>query len=438
MGKRIVVLGSFDTKGVELEFLCERIRGFGCVPVSVDVSLGGPPQVPVDVPAGEVARAAGADIAAIRNSRDTRAATRVMVRGASRIVDGLRRTGRMHGIVSIGGASNTGLATAVMASLPFGVPKVMLSSMAAVPAYAGAYFGTRDIAVIHSVVDVAGRNPLLDDVLTRTAGAICGMVRAAAGPVPLARSSGAPLRVAMTRFKFCEVCARHAARLLEAAGVEVIPFHAQGVGDRAMEDLVREGLADGVLDLVPAGVAEELLGGNRAAGPSRLEAAGAMGIPQVVTPCGFDMLSCGPLERAERGDPLWTHRELSQRKLFVPDALRVQARTTAEELVRVADEVARKLNRSRGPVVVLIPTRGWSSLSEPGGPLYEPDADAAFVRRLRQRLSPRVRVRTVDAPLNTEAFAEAAVAELLDAMGVERPDESRSSALRGGGSAEAS
>ncbi len=421
MEKRIAVLGSFDTKGRELGFLCDRIREHGCAPLTVDVSLGAEPRVPVDVSSDEVARAAGADIAEIRRSRDTRSITRTMIRGASAVVGELHRSGRMDGIVSIGGASNTGLATAVMASLPFGVPKVVLSSMAAVPAYAGLYFGTKDIAMIHSVVDVAGLNPLLEDVLARTAGAICGMVRACSGAVRLAHGAGARPRVALTQFKFSETCCRHAARFLGEAGVEVVPFHAQGVGDRAMEELIAEGLIDGVLDMVPAGVAEEILGGNRAAGPRRLEAAGERGIPQVVAPCGFDMLSCGPLERGDRGDPLWVSRGLSRRRLFIPDALRVQARTSREELLQIADEVARKLNRSRGPTCVLIPTRGWSSLSEEGGPLCDPEADAAFTERLIRSLGGHVRVRTVDTALNTEEFARTAVAELLGAMGIEVP-----------------
>jgi uncharacterized protein (UPF0261 family) len=222
----------------------------------------------------------------------------------------------------------------------------------------------------------------------------------------------------MTEFKFSEICCRHAARLLAGAGVEVVPFHAQGIGDRALEELVGQGLVDGVLDVVLGGVAEEILGGNRAAGPHRLEAAGRKGVPQVVTPCGFDMLSCGPLERGDRGDPLWADRQLSKRKLFVPDALRVQARTSAEEVAQVADVVAEKLNRSLGPTRVLIPRRGWSSLSEEGRPLWDPEADRAFTERLHRQLSPEVPVREVDLALNTPAFAEVAVAELLAAMGL--------------------
>ena len=232
-------------------------------------------------------------------------------------------------------------------------------------------------------------------------------------------------RVAITEFKFSETCCSHAARLLAAAGVEVVAFHAQGIGDRALEELIEEGLVDGVLDVVPGGIAEELLGGNRAAGPHRLEAAGRKGVPQVVTPCGFDMLSCGPLERGDRGDPLWVSRQLSKRKLFIPDALRVQARTSPEEMLQVAEVVAEKLSRSKGDTRVLIPSRGWSSLSEEGMALWDPDADRAFTGRLRECLSENVSVREVNLALNTTEFAELAVAELLEAMGI--PDQRLSS-----------
>jgi len=413
MGSRIAILGSFDTKGEELGFLRQRVLDAGGEPVCIDTSLGGEPTFVPDVTAREVAAAGGVDIQDIRTTRDTAAATRWMISAASIVVRRLHDAGRLDGIVSIGGASNTGLATAVMGVLPFGVPKVMVSSMAAVPAYAGSYFGTKDIAMIHSVVDIAGLNPLLESVLARAAGAVCGMAAAGSGAVRLSTGDRGRPRVAVTEFKFSEVCCRRAAEVLAGAGMEVVPFHAQGIGDRALEELIDEDLVDAVLDLVPAGVAEELLGGNRAAGPHRLEAAGRKGIPQVISPCGFDMLSCGPLERGDRGDSLWATRSLSKRKLFVPDALRVQARTSAEEMLQVAEVVAGKLNRTRGPTVMLIPLHGWSSLSEEGMPLCDFEADAAFVGRLKERLRADVVVREVPLPLNTSAFGELAAGELL-------------------------
>jgi uncharacterized protein (UPF0261 family) len=219
--------------------------------------------------------------------------------------------------------------------------------------------------------------------------------------------------IALTEFKFSEECCSHVRRLLEEKGFEVIPFHAQGIGDRAMEELIREGLFDGVLDIVPAGVGEELLGGNRAAGPNRLENAGQLGIPQIIAPCGFDMLSCGPLERGDRGDSLWVSKDIKNRKLFIPDAFRVQARTTSQELREIAREVARKLNQSKGPVAVLIPLKGWSSLDKEGMPLYDPGADQAFLDELRIHLTKKISLIELDLHLNTREFAEEAVNQFM-------------------------
>jgi len=260
-------------------------------------------------------------------------------------------------------------------------------------------------------------NPLVKDVLKRSAGAICGMVEMGGGPTFLSEVTQKKGLIALTEFKFSEECCSHIRHLLEEKGAEVIPFHAQGIGDRAMEDLIGEGLFQGVMDIVPAGVGEELLGGNRAAGPKRLEKAGEMGIPQIITPCGFDMLSCGPLERGDRGDPLWISKEIKNRKLFIPDRFRVQARTNAQELREIAREVARKLNQSKGPVAILIPLKGWSSLDKEGMPLYDPETDQAFIHELKVHLNPNIPIIELDLHLNTREFAEETVKHFLNLYG---------------------
>jgi uncharacterized protein (UPF0261 family) len=239
------------------------------------------------------------------------------------------------------------------------------------------------------------------------------MVEMKEGPQSLTRPSRKKTLIALTEFKFSEECCSHIRHLLDEKGFEVIPFHAQGTGDRAMEELIGDGLFQGVMDIVPAGVGEELLGGNRAAGLNRLESAGEKGIPQLITPCGFDMLSCGPLERGDRGDPLWVSKGIKNRKLFIPDAFRVQARTTSQELKEIAREVARKLNQSKGPVAVLIPLKGWSSLDKEGMPLYNPEADQAFLEELRIHLNKKISLIELDLHLNTREFAEEAVNQFM-------------------------
>jgi uncharacterized protein (UPF0261 family) len=411
--KTIVLVSTLDTKGSEAAFLKNLIEERGHRVILLDTNTGGEPSIPPGISAKEVANATGRDIEEIRRMKDTDKASSIMVEGAIKKVRTLLEKKDLDGIISFGGASNTAIATAIMKSLPFGIPKVMLSSTAAMPAYAGGYFGTKDITMIHSVVDIAGLNPLVQDVLKRAAGAICGMVEMGGGSSSLSGTARGKDLIALTEFKFSEECCSHIRRLLEERGFEVIPFHAQGTGDKAMEELIGDGLFQGVMDIVPAGVGEELLGGNRAAGPNRLETAGKMGIPQIITPCGFDMLSCGPLERGDRGDPLWVSKNIKNRKLFFPDAFRVQARTTSQELKEIAKIVAKKLNRSQGPVAVLIPLKGWSSLDKEGMPLYDPEADQAFVDELKIHLNKTIPILEFNLHLNVREFAEEAVNQFI-------------------------
>lgn len=411
--KTIVLVSTLDTKGSEATFLKDLIQERGHRVILIDTNTGGEPSIPADISSKEIAEAGGGNIEEVRKMKDTSKISSIMIEGAIKKVKRLLEKGELDGIVSFGGASNTAIATAIMKVLPFGIPKVMLSSTAAMSAYAGGYFGTKDIAMIHSVVDIAGLNPLVEDLLRRAAGAICGMVEMKEIPESLTRSSQEKKLIALTEFKFSEECCSHIRRLLGERGFEVIPFHAQGIGDRAMEELIKEGLFQGILDIVPAGVGEELLGGNRAAGPNRLENAGQMGIPQIITPCGFDMLSCGPMERGDRGDPLWVSKDIKNRKLFIPDVFRVQARTTSQELREIAREMAKRLNQSKGPVAILIPLKGWSSLDREGMPLYDPEADQAFLDELRIHLTQKISLVELDLHLNTLEFAEEAVNQFM-------------------------
>jgi len=413
MPKYIVILSTLDTKGEEAKYLKNLIEAQGFKILLMDTSIGGEPTLAPDISSEEVARLGGGNIQEIRASRNTGQVTPIMIKGATVKVQELLGKGLLDGIIAFGGASNTTSATTVMKALPFGIPKLMVSSTASMPAYAAKYIGTKDITMMHSVVDISGLNDLTKAVLERAAGGICGMAAASGGPVkPLSTS---PL-IAITTFKFAEECGQHAMALLEKKGYTVIPFHAQGIGDSAMEELIEQGLFQGVIDLVPAGVIEELLGGNRAAGPHRLESAGKRGIPQVLTPCGFDMLSCGPLSRREAGDPLWTSLRLAERKIFIPDEFRVAARTSGDEVCRVAEVIARKLNESKGPVKFFIPTRGWSSLSTKGADLHEPFTDALFGPALKKSLRPDIEVSELPMELNSPEFAEVLVGALDSVM----------------------
>jgi uncharacterized protein (UPF0261 family) len=412
----IVIVSSLDTKGEEVKFLKDLIEQRGHKTLLLDMSMRCEPQIPADIPCEEVARAGGTSINEIKTSTKSRSElTAIMIEGAIKKVIELYQTGKLAGIVGVGGVSNTAMGTDVMKALPFGVPKLMVSSGAAMPSYAGGFFGSSDMAIISSVVDMAGLHELSKSVLTRAAGAICGMVESGAGSVlESLKRTDRPL-IALTQFQYSEVCCDFIRQSLEEKGYTVIPCHADGVGDRAMEKLLDQGIFDGVVDVVPGGLSEQLLGGNRAAGLDRLEAAGKRGIPQVFTPCGFDMISCGPLSRKDRGDPLWISRNLASRNYYVQDSYRVQAKTNLEELKLVAKAAAEKLNRAKGPVKFLIPLRGWSSLSVQGQPLCDPDANRLFVQEIRRQLKPEIEVKELDMHLNSPEFAKAVV-EAFDEM----------------------
>ena len=412
MATHIVLLCSLDTKPREADYLRECIDALGATSIVVNIGYGKPARTERTISAAQVAAAVSSDIEDVRSMKDTGAASTIMMQGAIICVQDLLREGRCDGVVSFGGASNTTLATGVMKTVPAGIPKLVISSAAGIPAYAASYFGSRDITIMHSVVDMSGLNTLTRTFLKQGAAAICAMAEASDGPVAPDASNRL---VAVSSFRFAETCSQATMAELEERGYAVIPFHAQGVGENAMENLIAQELFMGIVDIVPAGLSEQLFGGNRAARPERLEAAGAVGIPQVISTSGFDMISCGPLSRRDSGDPLWVRRRLAERAITVPDRFRVEARTTAEEVAEIGRLVADKVNRAQGPVRVVVPTLGWSSLSVKGADLHDPEADAAFVPALREKLDPSIAVDEEPLALNTEKFGRL-LARRLDAM----------------------
>jgi uncharacterized protein (UPF0261 family) len=254
---------------------------------------------------------------------------------------------------------------------------------------------------MHSVVEIAGLNDLMRNVLTRAAGAICGMVEGST-KVPISQpGKGENPFIAMTHFGPCEECAIHVRKRLEQRGYQVIGFSAAGIGDRAMEEIIeQQNIFSAVIDLAPGGVGEELFGFTRAGGPTRLEAAGKKGIPQIVAPCGVNWGS--PLKR--KYIPSY-----EQRKRVDYDAVRTFIRLSKEEMMLVANTMAGKLNKALGPVKVIIPLGGWSSLDKRGTDFYDRDLDKAFVDELKKHLNSDIEVREVEADLDTPEFAQAIV-----------------------------
>jgi uncharacterized protein (UPF0261 family) len=408
--KGIVIVCNLDTRGEDIVFVKRLIADRGHEPILLDFSMEEPPPFPGDIRTEDVALRGGLPIEVVRekyrSDRDT--ATNNQIAGAAAIVDDLLKQGRVHGIIGIGGGTATLVATSIMKRLPFGMPKLMASPMAAHPAYIDKYVGTRDITMHHTVLDIVKMNPLLKAQIINAVGAICGMVEMTQGPDITFDNPC----VAVSSFGFGEMAVQAALGMLEQSGFIPIVCHAQGKGDKAMEEMIRDGAFCGVLDICIGGVIEHLFKGNRDPGPERLMAAVETGIPMVLAPCGLDILSYGG-----RADML---EKTKDRVQYVQDALRVQVRTTADELCQAADVIAKRLNQAKGEWTFLIPLKGWSSLDREGRPIYDPVADAAFVARLKERLVDPKRVKEVDLHLYTTEFARAAVDELLRLFEVTR------------------
>ncbi len=398
-----------EEKWQEADFLRKEIASRGYEVVMLDIGLIGEPQGRCDITRGEVILASGRSPEEVALISDRGKRMPMMVDGAAQKVRQLHSEGDVDGIISIGGTTGTQMGTSIMKSLPFGVPKFAVSSTASLPAFASRYIGTADMVLMHSVVEIAGLNNFVRNVLTRAAGAICGMVEGSAkAPISHPGKGEKPL-IAMTHFGPCEECAVNVRKQLEQRGYQVIGFSAGGVGDRAMEEIIeRQNIFGAVIDLAPGGVGEEVLGFDRAAGPTRLEAAGKRGMPQIIAPCGVNWGS--PLKRKYKP-------EYELRKKYDYDALRTFIRLSKEEMIMVADTMAGKLNRARGPVKVLIPLGGWSSLDRKGTDFYNAELDRTFVDELKKQLKPGIEVREVDIDLDTPEFAQAIVDAFDEIMG---------------------
>lgn len=359
----------------------------------------------------EVARRAGVDFQEIAASKDTNKNMELIVRGATVIAKDLFEKGVIDTIAGFGGVSNTTVISLIMKEIPFGFPKLILTTAAAIPAYAARLFAETDIAMLHSCVDVNCLNDFVKSLLYRFAGMVSGVAKME--KVNLSSQTNA---IALTEFKFSEKCTERVRGLLEQKGFEIVPFSATGTSDRVMEQMASKGLFGGIIDAVPAGLSEALLGGNRSAGIDRLDKELQTGIPIIFTPCGFDMLSCGPYDRKDT-DPFWKQKRLAKRKLFVPDRFRVQARTTRKEIEMVAQAFADKLNKAKGKVYVFIPLLGFSSLSKSGGPLFDPQTDKAFVRAFKGCIKgDKVEVLELNNTIDDPEFADAMVEKFVQVL----------------------
>ncbi len=393
----IAILGTMDTKGEEHAFVADLIRRRGHQTLVIDVGVLGEPMLKPDVNRQEVAEAAGADLDAVLKRHDRGEAIDMMSRGAPIVLARLVAGKKIAGVISLGGGGGTAIGTAAMRALPIGFPKLMVSTLAS--GNTAQYVGVKDIVMFPSIVDVAGLNRISRQILTRAAGAICGMVESEPQPGP-----DKPIIVA-SMFGNTTDCVQHARKILETAGYEVLIFHATGTGGRTMESLIETGLVAGVLDITTTEWADELVGGVLSAGPARLEAAARNGVPAIVAPGCLDMVNFH--------GPETVPAKFKGRKFYQHSPQVTLMRTTPDECADLGKIVAEKLNLSTGPITVLLPQKAISVISASGQAFYDPTADKALFEAIRSVLRKNIEVIEMDCPINAPEFAEACANALL-------------------------
>jgi uncharacterized protein (UPF0261 family) len=401
MPKTILIISTLDTKGEETLYLRDKIEELGLKPLLMDISMRGGQSSQADITPDRIAAAGGSSFEEIRNSKDRAQVTNITIAGAANIAKQLQEEEKIQGVTGMGGATGSLMVTEVMRALPFGFPKLMISSAAALPGLSTRYIGTGDIALFHSVIELAGLSDLLKNVFDRAACAMAGMVQ---GNVTSPKADKGKA-VALAMLGPCDNCASLVQVALQQSGYQVIGFHAAGICDRAMEEMIALELFQGVIDLAPGGVGEHLFGFMRDAGPNRLESAGKIGIPQIISTCSVNHITPAKSKYTPQ------HHE---RRKYDLDKFRTWLRISPGELKQVAGVFAEKLNRSTGPVRVLVPLNGWSSVDAPGNPTYDPEEDHIFTDVLRTKLNPEIQIIEVDANMEDPEFAKAVVESTLE------------------------
>ena len=399
MKKQLLIIATLDTKGREAAYVKDCVQRLGIHPILMDVGTLGEPLTIPDITRVEVIEAAGYQFEHLSKGENRSVAIKAVQEGGTILAKRMFEEGNLHGVFGMGGGTGTAIVTYVMRSLPFGLPKIVLSTVASRDIRE--YVGTKDIVMFHSVADILGLNEFMRLILGQASHAVCGMIEE--GSVI---RKGKPM-VAVTAYGINSVCAIQAEPLLQERGYEMIAFHANGCGGMAMEELIAQGLIAGVLDFTTHEIADEMFGGYcKGIGPTRLETAGKMGIPLVVVPGGLDNAVFSPFYPMPD--------RLKGRKIH-PHDIRFCVRMGPDEMKQFAQIIGEKLNRSKGPIHVLIPKKGWSEADKAGMELFDPKTDQIFVEELRKIMTPKIPIEEIDFHISEPAFAQRAV-EILDGM----------------------
>tara|TARA_R110000851_G_scaffold103648_1_gene220897 strand:+ start:403 stop:1650 length:1248 start_codon:yes stop_codon:yes gene_type:complete len=398
----IIMVGCFDTKGEDFEYLYYCLLDLGVKVITINTGvLGSTDLFPVNFEAMEVALSGGSTLTDLRENKDRGSAIEVMGNGAATIVEDLFKMKKANGIIGMGGGGGTFIALKAMQTLPFGFPKICISTLATKDL--SIHVGIKDITLMPSVVDVAGLNSISKVVMHQGAGAIVGMMQ-----VSWSIDERQSKSIAISVFGNTTLCVDKCSELLRDQEYEVMAFHSVGVGGRTMEGLTMDGCIDAILDITTTELADELCGGICSAGPDRLTAAAKIGIPQIVVPGCMDMVNFGPLESVPE--------KYRDRQLFswAPDVTLM--RTNVEENRILGKTIAEKINKSKAPVTVLLPLGGLSKIGGPGEVFHAPATDQELFSSLKSHANKNIKMLEVNSNINTESFAAQAVKSLMEIL----------------------
>jgi uncharacterized protein (UPF0261 family) len=401
MAKTVVLIGTLDTKGPEMAYLRDRLQALGLATIVIDSGiLGEPLDLVPDIDHAEAATYGGTTIEALQNAGSRGKAVAGMREALKKLTARLYAGGRLQGIVSMGGAEGAVMGAAAMMVLPVGVPKVLVSPIASGFHFFAPLVGTRDMIVVHSVVDILGLNPIACTIFDNVAAALKGMLEHGHG---LPKPEAGQRYVAMTMLGNTTRAVMAAKEYLAGHGYEAVIFHSNGVGGPAMEELAELGQFVGVIDFTTNEIYDPLVGGIHDGGPDRLKRIGQLGLPQVVVPgcIDFSVWNAGTVPAALKDRPVYDHN---------PEYTLVRA--SHQEMIQLGEIFSERLNLAQAPVVVAVPTQGLSIPNVPGGPFWDPPADADFLASVRAKIRQDIPVLTYERHVNDPDFGRE-VAELF-------------------------
>ncbi|HJO04988.1 MAG TPA: Tm-1-like ATP-binding domain-containing protein [Acidobacteriota bacterium] len=401
MTKTVAVLATLDTKGIEARYLAEQIETLGGAALLVDIGVVGEPAVEPDVSRAQVAAAGGTPLEEILEAPTRQAASPIMVAGATRLLLKRIADDRLDGVIGLGGTQGTSNCTGVMQGLPYGFPKVMVSTAAS--GDTSAFVGIKDITMMFSVGDILGLNPVTRKILANAAAAAYGM---ACSRVTLDIVPGAKPLIGMTNLGVLTEGAMLALQFFQEAGYEVIVFHAVGSGGLAMEQLMKDGLIGAVFDYGLGEIPDEMYDGLRASGPERLTVAGRLGLPQVICPGGLEHI--GLLT-----EPNTVPERYREHQVAFHNPIILAIRLKAKELVAVAQEVTKRLSHTKDRAYFIMPKLGMSRYAVEGGQLHDPAGDEAFLAEIKRGLPDNIELLERELHAEDPAFVKEAVERLI-------------------------